>query len=53
MLAIAFGLMAHSAAMAHPHVWVAVQSEVVFGDDGKIIGVRHAWEFDEIGRAHV
>ena len=48
MLAIAFGLMAHSAAMAHPHVWVAVQSEVVFGDDGKIIGVRHAWEFDEM-----
>ncbi len=40
--------MAHSAAMAHPHVWVAVQSEVVFGDDGKIIGVRHAWEFDEM-----
>ena len=30
------------------HVWVAVQSEVVFGDDGKIIGVRHAWEFDEM-----
>lgn len=40
--------MAHSAAMAHPHVWVAVQSEVVFGDDGKIVGVRHAWEFDEM-----
>jgi len=34
--------------MAHPHVWVAVRSEVVFGDDGKIIGVRHAWEFDEM-----
>lgn len=48
VLAIAFGFMAHSAAMAHPHVWVAVQSEVVFGDDGKIIGVRHAWEFDEM-----
>ncbi|MFM9163307.1 MAG: DUF1007 family protein, partial [Methylocystis sp.] len=29
-------------------VWVAVQSEVVFGDDGKIVGVRHAWEFDEM-----
>ncbi|MFM8858496.1 MAG: DUF1007 family protein [Methylocystis sp.] len=48
VLAIAFGFMAHSAAMAHPHVWVAVQSEVVFGDDGKIVGVRHAWEFDEM-----
>ena len=35
-------------ARAHPHVWVAVRSEVVFGPDGKISGVRHAWEFDEM-----
>jgi len=35
-------------AQAHPHVWVAVRSEVVFGMDGKILGVRHAWEFDEM-----
>jgi ABC-type uncharacterized transport system substrate-binding protein len=35
-------------ASAHPHVWVAVRSEVVFGPDGKILGVRHAWEFDEM-----
>jgi ABC-type uncharacterized transport system substrate-binding protein len=35
------------AARAHPHVWVAVRSEVVFRD-GKILGVRHAWEFDEM-----
>ena len=35
-------------ALAHPHVWVAVRSEVVFGADGKISGVRHAWEFDEM-----
>lgn len=34
--------------MAHPHVWVAVQSEVVFGNDGRIVGVRHSWEFDEM-----
>ena len=48
MVMLAIGLMTQSAAMAHPHVWVAVRSEVVFGDDGKIIGVRHAWEFDEM-----
>lgn len=48
VLMLAIGLMTQSAAMAHPHVWVAVRSEVVFGDDGKIIGVRHAWEFDEM-----
>lgn len=35
-------------ARAHPHVWVAVRSEVVFGKDGKVLGVRHAWEFDEM-----
>lgn len=35
-------------ARAHPHVWVAARSEVVFGADGKIIGLRNAWEFDEM-----
>lgn len=39
---------APAAALAHPHVWVAVRSEVVFGPDGKVTGVRHAWEFDEM-----
>lgn len=41
-----FGLL--GAAQAHPHVWVAVRSEVVFSPEGKILGVRHAWEFDEM-----
>ena len=48
---ILFGLLAlfagPGAAQAHPHVWVAVRSEIVFRD-GKILGVRHAWEFDEM-----
>jgi ABC-type uncharacterized transport system substrate-binding protein len=35
-------------ARAHPHVWVAVRSEVVFTPDGRIRGVRHAWTFDEM-----
>jgi ABC-type uncharacterized transport system substrate-binding protein len=35
-------------ARAHPHVWVAVRSEVVFAPDGKVAGLRHAWEFDEM-----
>ncbi len=41
-------LTASPPARAHPHVWVAVRSEVVFAPNGKIIGVRHAWEFDEM-----
>lgn len=39
---------APGAARAHPHVWVAVRSEVAFGPDGRITGVTHAWEFDEM-----
>lgn len=35
-------------ASAHPHVWVAVRSEVLFAADGRIKGVRHAWTFDEM-----
>jgi ABC-type uncharacterized transport system substrate-binding protein len=47
--ALTFALLAASgAASAHPHVWVAVRSEVVFAPDGKIKGLRHAWEFDEM-----
>src|SRR5262249_14590245 len=35
-------------AMAHPHVWVTVKSEVVYGADGAVTGVRHAWTFDDM-----
>jgi ABC-type uncharacterized transport system substrate-binding protein len=34
-------------ARAHPHVWATVRSEIVFGPDHKITGIRHAWTFDE------
>jgi len=40
-----FGL--SSSAAAHPHVWATVRSEIVFGPDHKITGIRHAWTFDE------
>jgi ABC-type uncharacterized transport system substrate-binding protein len=36
-----------TAAFAHPHVWATVRSEIAFGPDKKIIGIRHAWTFDE------
>ena len=41
-------VVAAGAASAHPHVWVAVRSEVVFAPDGKITSVRHSWTFDEM-----
>lgn len=33
-------------AAAHPHVWVTVKTTVLY-DNGKIIGFRHKWTFDE------
>ncbi|GLK68374.1 DUF1007 family protein [Hansschlegelia plantiphila] len=33
---------------AHPHVWVTARSEIVYGPDGRVASVRHAWTFDEM-----
>jgi ABC-type uncharacterized transport system substrate-binding protein len=35
-------------ASAHPHVWVTMASEIVYGADGTVTGVRHAWTFDDM-----
>lgn len=43
----ATGLMA-APAQAHPHVWVTAKAELVYGPDGSVTGVRHAWTFDEM-----
>lgn len=52
-LAIAVALIAGAgAARAHPHVWVAARSVVVFAPDGRITGIRHAWTFDELYSAY-
>ena len=44
----AFALVAAGQAQAHPHVFVTVKSEVVYGADGAATGVRHAWTFDDM-----
>lgn len=36
------------AAEAHPHVFITARSEIVFGADGRMSAVRHAWTFDEM-----
>ena len=41
-------LIGAGAASAHPHVWVTMKSAVVYGPDGSITGVRHAWTFDDM-----
>ena len=41
-------LIAGGTAIAHPHVWVTMKSTVVYAPDGKVVGVRHAWTFDDM-----
>jgi ABC-type uncharacterized transport system substrate-binding protein len=35
-------------AAAHPHVWISVVAELLYGPDGSITGVRQVWTFDEM-----
>jgi ABC-type uncharacterized transport system substrate-binding protein len=36
-----------SIADAHPHVWVAARSEIVFDRDHKLSAIRQTWTFDQ------
>jgi len=40
-------------AAAHPHVWVTARAQVIFGANGEIDAIRHAWTFDEMYSAFV
>jgi len=46
-IAMMAGAITAPSAQAHPHVWVTVQTEVLFDDAGAITGFRHKWIFDE------
>jgi ABC-type uncharacterized transport system substrate-binding protein len=35
-------------ALAHPHVWVTMRTELLYAPDGSITGVRHHWAFDDM-----
>jgi ABC-type uncharacterized transport system substrate-binding protein len=35
-------------ALAHPHVWITMKSEVLVGPDGAVTGIRHHWAFDDM-----
>lgn len=45
--AFAAALLAPLAASAHPHVWVQVETTVLY-DGGHVTGFRHKWVFDEM-----
>ena len=44
---ILVGTLSGVAAQAHPHVWIEMQSDVVFTDDGLIKGIDLEWTFDD------
>src|SRR5262249_26160475 len=48
VLFAAFAITAAGGAHAHPHVWVTMKSEVVYAPDGSVVGVQHAWTFDDM-----
>jgi len=35
-------------AVAHPHVWVTMHTELIYAPDGSITGIRHHWAFDDM-----
>jgi ABC-type uncharacterized transport system substrate-binding protein len=35
-------------ALAHPHVWVTMRSDLVYAPDGSITAIRHHWAFDDM-----
>jgi ABC-type uncharacterized transport system substrate-binding protein len=48
LLTAAVALLVAAPARAHPHVWVTMHTELVYGPDGKVTGIRHAWSFDDM-----
>jgi ABC-type uncharacterized transport system substrate-binding protein len=47
-LSVAALLALTAAAQTHPHVWVTMQTELVYAPDGRVTGLRHAWTFDDM-----
>lgn len=35
-------------ALAHPHIWVTMHEDVLYGPGGTITGIRHHWTFDDM-----
>ncbi len=35
-------------ALAHPHVWITMRSDVIVTPDGKVTAIRHHWAFDDM-----
>ncbi|MGH6742865.1 MAG: DUF1007 family protein, partial [Bradyrhizobium sp.] len=49
-IAVAFPILLAGAvqALAHPHVWVTMTTELDYTPDGAVTGTRQAWTFDDM-----
>jgi ABC-type uncharacterized transport system substrate-binding protein len=47
LAAAAFAILAAGPAVAHPHVWIVSQSDIVFDEARRFTGIRQSWTFDE------
>jgi ABC-type uncharacterized transport system substrate-binding protein len=45
---VLFALASAAPALAHPHVWVTMNTELVYAADGSVTGVKHDWAFDDM-----
>ncbi|WP_029004159.1 DUF1007 family protein [Azorhizobium doebereinerae] len=46
-LAAALSVLGALPALAHPHVWVSMRTQVLFDAEGNMVGLRQDWTFDE------
>jgi ABC-type uncharacterized transport system substrate-binding protein len=47
LAAVLFSVLS-SAAIAHPHVWITMRSDVVVSSDGKVTAICQHWSFDDM-----
>jgi ABC-type uncharacterized transport system substrate-binding protein len=48
LVVVAVGCLIAATAQAHPHVWVTMQTELLYAQDGSVTGLRQAWTFDDM-----
>jgi ABC-type uncharacterized transport system substrate-binding protein len=48
LISLALLTVCASPATAHPHVWVMAASELIYGPNGSVTAIRHAWTFDDM-----
>jgi ABC-type uncharacterized transport system substrate-binding protein len=48
LIAALISLAAAAPAAAHPHVWVTMNTELLYAPDGSVTGLRQSWAFDDM-----